>query len=71
MLCCLVILTCYTTRYVTCCIRKCYIHSYIACYITCYLTRYITCYVDWLNGAETDQGQLQVTVLFAALQHVI
>ena len=49
----------------------CYIHSYIACYITCYLTRYITCYVDWLKGAEIDQGQLQVTVLFAALQNVI
>ena len=25
------------------------------------------CYVDWLKGAEIDQGQLQVTVLFAAL----
>ena len=40
-------------------------------YSSCYITRYITYYVDWLKGAETDQGQLQVTVLFAALQHVI
>jgi hypothetical protein len=24
-------------------------------------------YVDWLKGAEIDKGQLQVTVLFAAL----
>ena len=34
----------------------------IGCYKTCYITRYITCYVDWLKGAETDLGQLQVTV---------
>ena len=27
----------------------------------------VWCYVDWLKGAEIDQGQLQVTVLFAAL----
>ena len=41
--------------------------------MTCYITRYIACYVDWLKGAEIDQGQLQVTVLqvFAALKYVI
>ena len=44
------------------------LNSYIACYhdITqCYtgITRYITWYVDWLKGAEIDQGQLQVTLL--------
>ena len=27
----------------------------------------VWCYVDWLKGAEIDQGQLQVAVLFAAL----